>query len=85
MLLQVARFSCYFQVDPSERDDIQNKVKEAQVQLQVAKETLSKYRERENDLRADEVSVGRQLVCIIFHPEVICVEFLLAWPSREKG
>ncbi|KAF9651246.1 P-loop containing nucleoside triphosphate hydrolase protein [Thelephora ganbajun] len=48
-------------VDPSERENLQNKVQEAQVQLQVAKEAISKYRERENELRADEVSMGRQL------------------------
>lgn len=59
----VVRFLYYFQVDSSERENLQNKVKEAQIQLQVAREALSKYRERENELRADEVSMGKQLVC----------------------
>ena len=64
--LRVQGFSQYLQVDPSERENLQNKVQEAQTQLQVAKETLSTYRERESELRADEVSLGKQLVRAIF-------------------
>ncbi|KAF9780049.1 P-loop containing nucleoside triphosphate hydrolase protein [Thelephora terrestris] len=48
-------------VDTSERENLQTKVKESHNQLQVAKETLAKYRERESELRADEISIGRQL------------------------
>lgn len=65
-ILRVQGVSRYLQVDPSERENLQNKVQEAQTQLQVAKEGLSKYRERESELRADEVSVGKQLVRAIF-------------------
>lgn len=48
-------------VDPSERENLQNKVKEAQNQLQVAKEAFAGYKERENELRADEVAIGKRL------------------------
>jgi hypothetical protein len=81
----VQRFSWYPQVDPSERENLQNKVREAQIQLQVAKEALSGYRERESELRADEVSMGKQLVRGIFFAETANTDFQLAWPSREEG
>jgi predicted transcriptional regulator len=61
-----------------ERESLQNKFKEAQIQLQVAKEALSKYRERESELRADEVSMGKQLVRASSHTEMIYIDFLLA-------
>jgi len=70
------------QVDPSERENLQNKVRETQVQIQVAKEALSKYRERENELRADEVSIGKQLVRTALLNETTVTDFRLAWPPR---
>jgi len=73
------------QVDPSERENLQNKVRDAQTQLQVAKEALSKYRERESELRADEVAIGKQLVRATRFAGTTVTDFLLAWPSREKG
>ena len=73
------------QADPSERESIQNKVQEAQNQLEVAKEALSKYRERENELRADEVSIGKQLVCGILLVKTANIDFPLARSSREEG
>lgn len=73
------------QVDQSERENLQNKVRDAQVQLQVAKEALSKYRERESELRADEVGIGKQLVRITRFAGTIITDFLLAWPARQKG
>ena len=83
-ILNVQGFSWYFQVDPSERENLQNKVQEAQVQLQVAKDVLSAYKERENELRADEVAMGKQLVCIIPLARTN-IDPRLAWPSREEG
>jgi len=72
-------------VDPSERENLQNKVRDAQIQLQVAKEALSKYRERESELRADEVSIGKQLVRVTHFTGTTVTDFLLAWPARKKG
>jgi hypothetical protein len=85
VIFSVRGFSWYLQVDPSERESLQNKVRDAQVQFQVAKEALSKYRERENELRADEVSIGRQLVRALFLAGGTYIDFRLAWPSREEG
>jgi len=73
------------EVDPSERENLQNKVRDAQTQLQVAKEALSKYRERESELKADEVGIGKQLVRVTSFTETTIIDLLLAWPPREKG
>jgi len=81
----VQGFSWCLQVDPSERENLQNKVQEAQIQLEVAKEALSGYRERESELRADEVSMGKQLVRDTFLTKTANTDFQLARPSREEG
>lgn len=70
------------QVDASERENLQIKVREAQVQIQVAKEALAKYRERENEIRADEVSIGKQLVRTTFLAVATVTDFQLARTSR---
>ena len=84
-IINARGFIRYLLVDSSERDNLQNKVQEAQTQLQVAKEALSKYRERESELRADEVSMGKQLVRVVFLVKTANTDFRLAWPSREEG
>jgi hypothetical protein len=71
MLLRHIWFSHCSEVDASEKESLQDKVKDAQTQLQVAKETLLQYREKENQMRADEVSMGKHLVCATPHAGVI--------------
>ena len=84
-ILNMQGFLPYLQVDPSERENLQNKVREAQIQLEVAKDGLAKYRERESELRADEFSIGKQLVCSISLAKTANIDFQLAWPPREEG
>lgn len=44
-----------------------------------------KYRERENELRADEVAVGRQLVRATLHSQAVGIDFHVARAPREEG